>query len=82
MAELHLVVQVKDLRLWYKKPTTVHYNGTQRFPQFEIVSVQGFGSLTAALDIGSLSASIGLRWWHRGKRGLAGVSNLIAYWKT
>lgn len=65
-----------------KKPTKVHYKGTQKFPWFVTVSVQGFGSLTAALDVGSVRASISRRWWCREKRGLAAVSNLTAYWKT
>jgi len=81
MAEPRLVVLVKDLRLSVQeKPTTAHYNSMQRFPW--CVSVQWYGSLAAALDVGSLCTSIILRWWGGERRGLGVVSDLIAYRET
>lgn len=64
-----------------KKPTTtVHYNGTQRFPGLWLWVCR---ALAASLQHWTLDlCMLVLRWQHREKRGLEEVSNLTAYWKT
>lgn len=80
MAELHLVVRVKDLRLLVQKSPQQCIRMAHR--GFLLCDCECAGLWQPHCSTGAVCESTGLRWQHREKRGLAELSNLTAYWKT